>query len=40
VIKEKIKSDMGCENEPYCYPEMMSKKHWKEYKTKHRIYDR
>ena len=32
VIKEKIKSDMGCENEPFCYPEMMSKKAWKKYK--------
>lgn len=34
IIKEKIKSDMGCENEPYCYPEMMTKKQWKLYKDK------
>lgn len=32
VIKEKIKSDMGCENEPFCYPEMMSKKEWNDFK--------
>ena len=32
IIKEKIKSDMGCENPPYCYPEMMKKKEWEKYK--------
>lgn len=32
IIKEKIKADMGCENLPYCYPEMMSKKEWFIYK--------
>lgn len=35
VISEKIKADMGCENEPYCYPEMMSKRDWKYFKTNH-----
>lgn len=35
VIKEKIKSDMACENEPYCYPEMMSRKKWKAYQQEH-----
>jgi len=33
IIKEKIKADMGCENEPYCYPEMMGKKKWNQTKT-------
>lgn len=32
IIKEKIKADMGCENPPYCYPKMMSKTEWKNYK--------
>ena len=28
----KTTADMGCENEPYCFPEMMNKKDWQEYK--------
>lgn len=28
----KTAADMGCENEPFCYPEMMKKKEWKDYK--------
>lgn len=31
-MMEKTTADMGCENEPYCYPEMMNKKKWKEFK--------
>lgn len=23
---------MACENEPFCYPEMMGKREWKEFK--------
>ena len=30
---EKTTADMGCENEPFCYPEMMDKKKWEKYKT-------
>ena len=37
VIREKIKADMGCENPPYCYPPMVSKKEWQNFKTN---YDR
>ena len=32
-IMGKTKADMGCENEPFCYPEMMGKKEWEEYKS-------
>ena len=34
---EKTTADMGCENEPFCYPEMMSKKEWKCYKKVNNI---
>lgn len=30
----KLKADIGCENNPSCYPEMMSKKEWKVFKSK------
>lgn len=36
-IVPKTTADMGCENEPFCYPAMMSKKEWKEFKTKNNI---
>jgi len=32
-IMGKTTADMGCENEPFCYPEMMDKKTWKQFKT-------
>lgn len=38
VIKDKITADMGCENPPYCYPEMMKKKEWEQYKQDKGIY--
>src|SRR6185295_3295826 len=28
----KTTADMECENEPFCYPAMMTKKQWKQYK--------
>jgi hypothetical protein len=31
-IVEKTTADMGCENEPFCYPEMMSRREWIKYK--------
>lgn len=31
-IMGKTKADMGCENPPYCFPEMMKKKDWEEFK--------
>ncbi len=34
-ITGKIKADMGCENEPYCFPEMMNKKEWRDFKLTH-----
>jgi len=34
---EKTTADMGCENEPYCYPAMMDKKTWKKYKKDNSI---
>jgi len=34
---EKTTADMGCENEPYCYPEMMDKKTWKKFKKDNSI---
>ena len=34
-IMGKTKADMGCENEPYCFPEMMNKKDWKDFKLTH-----
>lgn len=40
IIKEKIKADMGCENEPFCYPEMMGKKEWKQFKNQHNVNDK
>ena len=33
----KTTADMGCEEEPFCYPEMMSKKDWKAFKVKNSI---
>ncbi len=36
-IMGKTKADMGCENEPYCYPEMMGKKEWQEFKKTNNI---
>lgn len=36
-IIPKTTADMGCENEPYCYPEMMGKKEWKEFKKTNKI---
>lgn len=36
-IVPKTTADMGCENPPYCYPEMMSKKQWEEYKKTNNI---
>lgn len=36
-MAEKTTADMGCENEPFCYPAMMSKKEWKEFKKKNSI---
>lgn len=32
-ILGKTKADMGCENPPYCFPEMMGKKEWKNFKN-------
>lgn len=32
-IMGKTKADMGCENPPYCFPEMMKKKDWKKFKN-------
>lgn len=32
-IVEKTTADMGCENEPFCYPEMMDKKTWQSFKV-------
>lgn len=34
-MEGKLKADMGCENEPFCYPEMMKKKEWTIYKGTH-----
>lgn len=34
---EKTMADMGCENEPFCYPELMSKKKWKQFKKDNSI---
>lgn len=34
-IMGKTKADMGCENPPFCFPEMMGKKKWEEYKVEH-----
>lgn len=34
-IMGKTKADMGCENPPYCFPEMMNKKDWNDYKLTH-----
>lgn len=28
---------MGCENEPFCYPEMMNKNEWKQFKKTNKI---
>jgi len=36
-IVPKTTADMGCENEPFCYPEMMNKKDWKEFKINNDI---
>lgn len=37
IIREKIKADMGCENAPYCYPDMMSKENWEFFKRNHSL---
>lgn len=29
----KLKADMGCENEPFCYPEMMKRREWIKFKN-------
>jgi hypothetical protein len=36
-IVSKTRADMGCENEPFCYPEMMGRKKWKKYKKTNNI---
>ena len=36
-IVPKTTADMGCENEPFCYPEMMGKKKWKQFKKDNNI---
>ena len=36
-IKGKITADMGCENPPYCYPEMMNRRDWEKYKKDNNI---
>lgn len=36
-ILGKTIEDRGCENEPFCYPEMMKKDTWKEYKKNNNI---
>lgn len=28
---------MGCENEPFCYPEMMDRKKWESFKKENKI---
>ncbi len=33
----KTMEDRGCHNSPYCYPDMMSKEEWKEYKIRNQI---
>lgn len=37
-IKGKIKADMECDNPPFCYPAMMKKKEWGQYKIDKGIY--
>lgn len=34
-IMGKTMADMGCENPPFCFPEMMNKKDWKDFKLTH-----
>lgn len=36
-IVPKTTADIGCENPPFCYPAMMSKKEWKEFKKTNNI---
>jgi len=36
-IVPKTTADMACENEPFCYPEMMDKKEWKDFKKTNSI---
>jgi len=36
-IVPKTTADVGCENPPYCYPDMMSKKRWEMYKIANNI---
>lgn len=36
-IIPKTTADIGCENDPPCYPEMMDKKKWKEFKKTNNI---
>lgn len=36
-IVPKTTADMGCENEPFCYPEMMNRTTWAEFKKTNHI---
>lgn len=36
-IIPKTTADMACENEPFCYPKMMGKNQWKEFKKTNNI---
>ena len=36
-IIPKTIANMACENEPYCYPSMMNKKEWKQFKKDNKI---
>lgn len=36
-MEGKVKADMGCENHPFCYPEMMGKKEWNNFKNQNNV---
>lgn len=36
-ILPKTTADMACENPPYCYPEMMGKENWEDFKKNNGI---
>lgn len=36
-IVPKTTADMGCENPPYCYPDLMPKDEWEEFKIDNEI---
>ncbi len=36
-ILGKTMEDRGCENPPYCYPDMMKKEEWNQYKKSNKI---